>query len=52
MRISQDIRDYAAAHGVSDDEAIVLGMKEKSTEFVEAGSHIYLAADEPQASTQ
>jgi phosphomethylpyrimidine synthase len=47
MRISQDVRDYAEAHGVSSDEAIVLGMKEKSTEFVEAGAEVYLAAQPP-----
>jgi phosphomethylpyrimidine synthase len=47
MRISQDVRDYAEAHGVSSDEAIVLGMKEKSTEFVEAGAEVYLAAKPP-----
>ncbi|HSS09113.1 MAG TPA: phosphomethylpyrimidine synthase ThiC, partial [Acidimicrobiales bacterium] len=44
MRISQDVRDYAAAHGVSNDEAIDLGMKEKSAEFVAAGAEVYLPA--------
>ena len=43
MRISQDVRDYAAAHGVSDDVAIELGMKEKATEFVAAGAQLYHA---------
>jgi phosphomethylpyrimidine synthase len=47
MRISQDVRDYAAAHGVSGEEAIVLGMKEKSSEFIEAGSQLYLSAADP-----
>jgi phosphomethylpyrimidine synthase len=47
MRISQDVRDYAEAHGVSSEEAIVLGMKEKSTEFVQAGSHVYVDASDP-----
>ena len=41
MRISQDVRDYAAAHGVDDQEAIELGMKEKSVEFVARGSEVY-----------
>ncbi|MDP9072549.1 MAG: phosphomethylpyrimidine synthase ThiC [Actinomycetota bacterium] len=45
MRISQDVRDYALAHGVGVDEAIELGMKEKSTEFVSSGSDVYLRAD-------
>ena len=41
MRISQDVRDYAEAHGVSDEQAIELGMKEKSVEFVAAGAEVY-----------
>ena len=41
MRISQDVRDYAAAQGVSDDVAIELGMKEKAVEFVAGGAQVY-----------
>jgi phosphomethylpyrimidine synthase len=41
MRISQDVREYALQHGVSTDEAIELGMKEKSVEFVAGGSALY-----------
>src|SRR5207244_2197173 len=41
MRISQDVRDYAAAHGVDTEVAIELGMKEKATEFVDRGSQLY-----------
>src|SRR4051794_39430352 len=41
MRISQDIRDYAAEHGVDTEVAIELGMKEKSAEFVETGAEVY-----------
>ena len=43
MRISQDIRDYAAAHGVAEEQAIELGLKEKSAEFVAAGASVYAA---------
>ena len=43
MRISQDVRDYAAAHGVSDEAALELGMEEKSVEFVTKGSTVYPA---------
>ena len=43
MRISQDIRDYAAAHGVGEEQAIELGLKEKSAEFVAAGGSVYSA---------
>jgi phosphomethylpyrimidine synthase len=44
MRISQDVREYAAAHGISDEDAIELGMREKAAEFVAAGGEVYLPA--------
>jgi phosphomethylpyrimidine synthase len=46
MRISQDVREYAQAHGVSGEEAIELGMKEKAAQFVAAGSSVYLPSDQ------
>jgi phosphomethylpyrimidine synthase len=42
MRISQDVRDYAAAHGLTGDDALETGMMEKSAEFLKAGAQIYL----------
>ncbi|WP_333618750.1 phosphomethylpyrimidine synthase ThiC [Dietzia sp.] len=42
MRISQDIRDYAAEHGLDSVEAIEAGMAEKSEEFAAAGGRVYL----------
>jgi len=45
MRISQDVREYAARHGVGEDQAIELGLKEKAAEFVAAGAEVYLPAD-------
>jgi phosphomethylpyrimidine synthase len=48
MRISQDVRDYAAAHGVGDAEAIELGMKEKSVEFVARGAEVYAPVSESE----
>jgi phosphomethylpyrimidine synthase len=41
MRITQDIRDYAASHGVTADAAVDLGLKEKAVEFVETGGEVY-----------
>lgn len=37
MRISQDIRDYAKENGLTEDEAINEGLKEKAKEFAEKG---------------
>ncbi len=42
MKISQDVRDYAAEHGITDiSVAIEEGMAEKSAQFKETGSKIY-----------
>ena len=41
MKISQDVRNYAAKKGISADEALNRGMEEKSIEFVKKGSEIY-----------
>lgn len=42
MRISHDIRKYAAENNLNTQEAIERGMKNKAAEFREAGSSIYL----------
>ncbi|WP_417539356.1 phosphomethylpyrimidine synthase ThiC [Marinobacter sp.] len=41
MKISQEVRDYAAEHGIDEISAVDAGMKEKSREFVESGSKLY-----------
>jgi len=41
MKITQDVRDYARTKGVEEDQALTLGMQEKSKEFVEAGAEVY-----------
>ncbi|MDP9729411.1 phosphomethylpyrimidine synthase ThiC [Alicyclobacillus tolerans] len=43
MRITQDIREYAQAKGLSVESAISAGMDEKAKEFRESGSQIYQA---------
>jgi phosphomethylpyrimidine synthase len=44
MKITQDVRDYAAKQGVSEGEAIAKGMEAKAIEFVKAGAEIYSKA--------
>ena len=44
MKISQDVRDYAAAKGVSESEALTQGMEAKAIEFVKSGAEIYRKA--------
>ena len=41
MKITQDVRDYAASHGIDDKQALQKGLEDKGREFVEAGSEIY-----------
>jgi phosphomethylpyrimidine synthase len=41
MKITQDVRDYAAQKQIEASEALGVGMKEKAKEFVEAGAEIY-----------
>ena len=42
MRISADVRVYAAENGLTSLEAIEAGMAEKSAEFTRMGSSVYL----------
>ncbi|MBV8529216.1 MAG: phosphomethylpyrimidine synthase ThiC, partial [Candidatus Dormibacteraeota bacterium] len=44
MRITQDIRDFAARTGVNDEEAVRAGLEEKAREFRERGSQIQVRA--------
>ena len=41
MKITQDVRDYAAAQGISDEQALQKGMEVKAVEFVKNGAEIY-----------
>ncbi len=41
MKISQDVREFAAKEGISDQAALEKGMEVKAIEFVTRGSQIY-----------
>jgi phosphomethylpyrimidine synthase len=41
MRITEDVRKYAAEQKLSEEEALKAGMEQKSREFAEAGAEIY-----------
>ena len=41
MKITQDVRDYAAKQGVDEKAALEKGMEEKSVEFVKQGAEVY-----------
>jgi len=44
MKITQDVRDYAAQQGVDEKAALEKGMAEKSAEFKKQGAEIYSKA--------
>ena len=44
MKITQDVREYAAAQGVAEKDALQKGMQDKAQEFVEQGAEIYRKA--------
>ncbi|HTL58328.1 MAG TPA: phosphomethylpyrimidine synthase ThiC [Candidatus Limnocylindrales bacterium] len=41
MKITEDVRKFAAEQGISEAEVVDRGMKEKAREFVEKGAEIY-----------
>ncbi len=41
MKITEDVRKYAAEHGLTNEAAIESGMQEKRKEFVESGAEVY-----------
>ncbi len=44
MKITEDVRKYAAEQGLAEEEALAKGMEEKSREFVEKGAEVYAKA--------
>ena len=40
MRITEDVRKYAAEQGISENEALDAGLREKAKEFVEKGVEV------------
>ena len=46
MKITEDVRRYAREKGLSEEAALKAGMEEKSREFSDQGSKVYLKADE------
>jgi phosphomethylpyrimidine synthase len=42
MKITQDVRDYAAQKGLEEAQALEEGMREKAEEFRQQGAEIYV----------
>lgn len=45
MKITEDVRKYAAEHGYGEEEAIEIGMRDMAKEFVSGGGEIYVKDD-------
>ncbi len=41
MKITEDVRKYAAEQKISEAEALRVGLEQKATEFTESGAEIY-----------
>lgn len=41
MKITEDVRRYAAEHGLSEEEALKKGLEEKARESVEKSGEVY-----------
>ncbi len=44
MKITQDVREYAAAQNIEAEKALAVGMSEKAKEFLTSGGEIYRGA--------
>jgi len=41
MKITEDVRKFAAEQGLKEEEAINRGLEEKAAEFAKKGSEVY-----------
>ena len=41
MKITEDVRKYAAEHSLTNEEAIESGLREKAEEFARGGAEVY-----------
>ena len=41
MKITQDVREFAAKQGISEQDALQKGMEVKAIEFVKGGAKLY-----------
>ena len=44
MKITEDVRKFAAEQGIAAEDALTKGMAAKSKEFVEKGAEVYAKA--------
>ena len=42
MKITEDVRKYAAEQSLTEEDAVKRGLEEKAAEFVEKGGEVYM----------
>jgi len=52
MKITQDVRDWAASHQVSIEQAVEQGLRERAAEFRRQGGTIYVPGSTTEGTTQ
>jgi phosphomethylpyrimidine synthase len=45
MKITQDVRDYAAKQGLTPDQALEAGLREKAEAFRTEGQELYVTGE-------
>jgi phosphomethylpyrimidine synthase len=45
MKITQEVREYARAHGLAEADAVEAGLHEKAEEFKDRGAGIYIETE-------
>ena len=45
MKITEEVRQYAAQKGLAEEQALAAGLEEKSREFVAKGAEVYTKTD-------
>jgi phosphomethylpyrimidine synthase len=43
MKITEDVRKFAAQQKISEEQAVQVGLKQKAREFAEKGSELYIS---------
>ncbi len=44
MKITEDVRKFAAGQKISEEQALQVGLKQKAKQFVEKGADVYAKA--------
>ena len=52
MKITQEVRDFAAAQGMAEGDALTHGLAHKSAEFKQVGGELYIPIQPAHPATE